>query len=190
MVIAFELLPPLATAGDFDSLRPALLTFTSLASSHPVLFEAHVNSILNFAGEIAQTDNCPFEVRQPALELLLSLAEGISATCRRNSRFSEIFIRICLKWLSIRSSDEDWETTEDLDDTPEEEEPAQVGEEYIDRLSTALGSKAVLPPAFALIPSMISSQNWQERLGGLMAIASIGEGSYKGLHSELAKVMR
>ncbi|TIB80440.1 ARM repeat-containing protein [Wallemia mellicola] len=164
LVIAFELLPPLATAGDFDSLRPALLTFTSLASSHPVLFEAHVNSILNFAGEIAQTDNCPFEVRQPALELLLSLAE-------------------------VRSSDEDWETTEDLDDTPEEEEPAQVGEEYIDRLSTALGSKAVLPPAFALIPSMISSQNWQERLGGLMAIASIGEGSYKGLHSELAKVM-
>lgn len=36
---------------------------------------------------------------------------------------------------------------------------------------------------------MISSPNWQERLGGLMAIASIGEGSYKNLNPELGKVM-
>lgn len=189
LVITFELLPPLAQTGDFDSLRHALLTFTSLASSHPALFESHLNNVLNFAAEIAENDACPFEVRQPALELLLSLAEGVSAACRRNARFSGIFIRICLKWMSIRSSDEDWETTEDIDDVPEEEEQAQVGEEYIDRLSSALGGKAILPPAFTLIPAMISSQNWQERLGGLMAIASIGEGSYKNLNSELDKVI-
>ena len=42
--------------------------------------------------------------------------------------------------MSIRSSDvEDWETTDDIDETIDEEEPAQVGEEYIDRLSNALG---------------------------------------------------
>ena len=190
LIVAFEILPPLAQSGDFDNLRPALLTFTSLASSHPSLFESHLNNILTFAGEIADTSACPFEVRQPALELLLSLAEGIAASCRRNSRFSETFIKICLKWLSVRCTDQDWETTEDLDDVPEEEEPAQVGEEYIDRLSTALGGKAILPPAFSLIPTMIASPNWQERLGGLMAIASIGEGSHKQLVSELNKVMQ
>ena len=52
-----------------------------------------------------------------------------------------------------------------------------------------IGGKAVLPPAFTLIPAMITSPNWQERLGGLMAIASIGEGSYKNLNPELGKVM-
>ena len=138
--VAFEILPPLANNGDNDNLRSALLTFTQLASSHPALFESHVNSVLNFAGEVASQDERPFEVRQPALELLLSLAEGISASCRRHSKFSETFIRLCLKWMSIRSSDvEDWETTDDIDETIDEEEPAQVGEEYIDRLSNALG---------------------------------------------------
>ena len=62
-------------------------------------------------------------------------------------------------------------------------------EEALDRISIALGGKSVLQPAFALIPGMLVSPDWRVRHAGLMAIASIAEGTCSVLQKELDKVV-
>ena len=50
-------------------------------------------------------------------------------------------------------------------------------EQSVDRIACALGGRAVLPPAFEKIPSMLVSYDWRARHAGLMAIAAIAEGT-------------
>jgi hypothetical protein len=64
-------------------------------------------------------------------------------------------------------------------DDPTDETYPKVFEEAIDRLACAVGGQALLPPAFQYIPSMLASYDWRLRHAGLMAIASIGEGTSK-----------
>ena len=58
-----------------------------------------------------------------------------------------------------------------------------------DRVACALGGQAVLPPAFTFIPAMLASHDWRLRHAGLMAIASIAEGTSKVMQGELGKVI-
>lgn len=64
-----------------------------------------------------------------------------------------------------------------------------VGEQAIDRLARKLGAKAVIPPAFTYLPSMLSSSDWRQRHAGLMAISSIAEGCEKYMKAELSKIL-
>jgi hypothetical protein len=54
-----------------------------------------------------------------------------------------------------------------------------VYEQALDRLACAVGGKAVLPAAFQHIPGMLASHDWKLRHAGLMAIASVAEGTSK-----------
>jgi importin-5 len=54
-----------------------------------------------------------------------------------------------------------------------------VYEQALDRLACAVGGKAVLPAAFQHIPGMLASHDWKLRYAGLMAIASVAEGTSK-----------
>jgi hypothetical protein len=64
-----------------------------------------------------------------------------------------------------------------------------VYEQALDRISIALGGKAVLPPAFQYIPGMLVNHDWRLRHAGLMAIAAIAEGTNKVMQKELGKVV-
>lgn len=61
-------------------------------------------------------------------------------------------------------------------------------EQALDRLACALGGKAVLPAAFQHIPGMLASHDWRLRHAGLMAIASVAEGTSKVIVAPLNKV--
>lgn len=52
-------------------------------------------------------------------------------------------------------------------------------EQSLDRLACAVGGRAVLPAAFQHIPGMLASHDWKLRHAGLMAIASVAEGTSK-----------
>ena len=53
----------------------------------------------------------------------------------------------------------------------------QVYEQALDRVAIALGGKPVLPVAFQFIPAMLQSHDWKHRHAGLIAIASLAEGT-------------
>lgn len=62
-------------------------------------------------------------------------------------------------------------------------------EQALDRVACALGGSAILPHAFQYIPAMLASHDWRLRHAGLMAIASIAEGTSKVMQQELGKVV-
>ena len=65
-----------------------------------------------------------------------------------------------------------------------------VYEQSLDHLACAVGGKAVLPAAFQHIPGMLASHNWKLCHAGLMAIASVTEGTSKVMPNELGKVVK
>ncbi|KAK7458738.1 importin subunit beta-3 [Stygiomarasmius scandens] len=71
----------------------------------------------------------------------------------------------------------------------ENDSPPALYEQSLDRVACAMGGRAVLPPAFQYIPSMLASYDWRARHAGLMAIAAIGEGTGKVMISELGKIV-
>jgi importin-5 len=64
------------------------------------------------------------------------------------------------------------------DDSTDDTYP-HVYEQALDRLACAVGGKGVLPAAFQHIPGMLASHDWKLRHAGLMAIASVAEGTSK-----------
>ena len=50
-------------------------------------------------------------------------------------------------------------------------------EQALDRIACTLGGEAVLPVAFQHIPGMLANHDWRQRHAGLMAIASVAEGT-------------
>ena len=85
--------------------------------------------------------------------------------------------------------DSDWYTTNDIDDADDMDASYIVAEQAMDRLSRALGGKHILPPAFALLPTYLSSGDWRHRHAALMCISAIGEGCVKIMEGELSRIL-
>ncbi|EIW80155.1 ARM repeat-containing protein [Coniophora puteana RWD-64-598 SS2] len=128
-------------------------------------------------------------VRKAALELMVSLSEAKPAMVRRTDGWTLALVRACLEGMGELPEDgtEAWLEADPADETDEAYPHAY--EQALDRLACALGGKAVLPPAFQYIPSMLADYDWRLRHAGLMAIAAIAEGTSKVMQNELGKVV-
>ncbi|PFH46147.1 hypothetical protein AMATHDRAFT_70474, partial [Amanita thiersii Skay4041] len=134
-------------------------------------------------------------LRLSALEFMISLSEARPGMVKKVPGWAEVVVRACLEGMGELSSDEDdlegW-----LGDDPssnssstETDSPPALYEQALDRLACALGGRAVLPPAFQYIPSMLASFDWRARHAGLMAIAAIAEGTGRVMKNELGKIV-
>ena len=91
----------------------------------------------------------------------------------------------------LQGGEDDTETWLEADpaEDPTDDSYPHTYEHSLDRVACALGGQAVLPPAFTFIPAMLASHDWRLRHAGLMAIASIAEGTSKVMQGELGKVI-
>ena len=142
------------------------------------------------------------DVRKAALEFMISLSEAKPGMVRKVDGWAAAIVRGCLEGMG-ELGDDDLDVWLEADvrpplifcvvpceltttgyhtqpaEDPTDDSYPRVYEQSIDRLACALGGKAVLPPAFQYIPSMLASYDWRLRHAGLMAIAAIGEGTSK-----------
>lgn len=130
------------------------------------------------------------EVRKAALEFMISLSEAKPGMVRRVEGWVTAVVRGCLGGMGELREDEleVWLEADPAEDPTDDTYP-HVYEQSLDRLSCALGGKAVLPAAFQHIPGMLASHDWRLRHAGLMAIAAVGEGTSKVMQNELGKVV-
>ncbi|KIM73570.1 hypothetical protein PILCRDRAFT_829051 [Piloderma croceum F 1598] len=130
------------------------------------------------------------DVRKAALEFMISLSEAKPAMVRKVDGWTAAIVRGCLEGMGELGDDnlDVWLEADPAEDPTDDSYP-HVYEQSIDRLACALGGKAVLPPAFQYIPSMLASYDWRLRHAGLMAIAAIGEGTSKVMQNELGKIV-
>ncbi|KAH7920554.1 ARM repeat-containing protein [Leucogyrophana mollusca] len=130
------------------------------------------------------------QVRKAALELMVSLGEAKPQMVKRVEGWTAAIVRACLEGMGELPEEglDEWLEADPADDAQDEAYP-HVYEQSLDRVAIALGGKAVLPPAFQFIPSMLASYDWRLRHAGLMAIAAIAEGTSKVMRVELGKVV-
>ncbi len=120
------------------------------------------------------------EVRKAALEFMTTLSESKPGMLRSEPAWVEIVVRGCLEGMGEIPEDdtETWLEADPAEDPTDDSYP-HTYEQSLDRVACALGGQAVLPPAFTFIPAMLASHDWRLRHAGLMAIASIAEGTSK-----------
>ncbi|KAF5376326.1 hypothetical protein D9615_008446 [Tricholomella constricta] len=146
--------------------------------------------------ELAQEDDLRQTLRLSALEFMISLSEAKAGMVRKQPGWTEIVVRACLEAMGEFDEEAEGGLEGWLSDDPsnssssaETDSPPALYEQSLDRLACAMGGRAVLPPAFQYIPSMLASYDWRVRHAGLMAIAAIGEGTGKVMQNELGKIV-
>ncbi|PPR07809.1 hypothetical protein CVT24_002881 [Panaeolus cyanescens] len=130
-------------------------------------------------------------LRLSALEFMVSLSEARPAMVKKMTGWTEVIVRACLEGMGEGEDEVEAWLAEDPSlgsPTDTDSQPA-LYEQALDRLACALGGRAVLPPAFQYIPSMLASYDWRVRHAGLMAIAAIGEGTGRVMLKELEKIV-
>ncbi|KAJ3033961.1 hypothetical protein HDV00_005623 [Rhizophlyctis rosea] len=182
-----NVLPPLVN--DEELLKEALGCLVDVAEWAPKMLRGVLGQVVEFCVGVMGMAGVDDAVRQTSLELLLTFAESLpSAARKQNAQFAAKLVPVLLQWMSEIEDDPSWGENDGEEDD-DEEARWLVGSQGLDRLSLALGGKSVLPPLFALLPSMLSSQQWQSRHAALMAISAIAEGCRSVMEAELGKVV-
>ncbi|ORZ41524.1 armadillo-type protein [Catenaria anguillulae PL171] len=191
MVQMLNVLPALLANQAEQELQKALTSLVELATSFPKLFRPILAQLVEFALTLATHPSLEEATRHMSLELLLTLADEAPSMVRKVApTFAQRVIPVCLEMMATIEDDQDWHTTDNIEDTGDENDEAYViGEQAMDRLARRLGASAVTPVAFNLIPTMLRSDQWARRHAALMAISAIGEGCHKSMSKELKNVV-
>ncbi|THU84282.1 ARM repeat-containing protein [Dendrothele bispora CBS 962.96] len=139
-------------------------------------------------------------LRLAALEFMLSLSSSpTTPQSTISSTWISLIVRACLEGMAEIDEENPFGVPGGLagwlnadpstSSSAENDSPPALYEQSLDRIACAMGGRAVLPPAFQYIPSMLVSYDWRARHAGLMAIAAIGEGTGKVMVSELGKIV-
>ncbi|KAF5368152.1 hypothetical protein D9615_010189 [Tricholomella constricta] len=141
---------------------------------------------------LAEEDDLRQTLRLSALEFTISLSEARAGMVKKQAGWTDIVVRGCLEAMGEFDEEaegglEGWLSDDPLNSSSsaDTDSPPALYEQSLNRLACAMGGRAVLPPAFQYIPSMLASYDWRVHHAGLMAIATIG----KVMQNELGKIV-
>ncbi|KAF9143232.1 hypothetical protein BGX30_001008 [Mortierella sp. GBA39] len=170
------------------ALVEAVSALIELAERAPRLFR-HIISTIPMLIEMAEEKTLEDQTRQVMLELMITLAECSPSWFKRVPDFVARIVPVSLEMMTELEDEADWYMADDQDEE-DADTNSVIGEQAIDRLSRALGGKAILPVIFGYIPKMLANeQEWKCRHAGLMAISAMGEGCGRVMEGELTKIV-
>ncbi|KAL1510219.1 hypothetical protein AB1Y20_006547 [Prymnesium parvum] len=177
-----------------ESCRSALEVFVEIAESQPKFLKKHMHECVTGMMTIAQNTDLDDSTRQLALEFVLTTAENAPSAARKMPGFCATAVTVALQMTLEIECD----TAEDLVEWENEEEDEEdtditnydVGEQALDRLSIAMGGKAMVPVLFERITEFFKSADWKHRHAALMAISQSGEGCRVQMAEQLQQIVR
>ena len=178
-------------AGNDDDARQAIELLIDVVESEPKFWRKDLAAVCTLMLNIASNNDLSDESspRQMALEFLVSVAEKLPSQCRKMGTFVRNVFPVSLQMMLSREDDQDWYKQE-IDEDTSEYTLFDCGQESLDRIAIALGGKAVLPVAEAIIPSFLNNESsWAHRHAALLAISQIGEGCQKQIEAKLGDVI-
>ncbi|KAJ9297737.1 hypothetical protein DTO271G3_3958 [Paecilomyces variotii] len=187
-----NILPPLKESDESEELSRAFVSLIELAEIAPKMFKPLFNNLVKFSISVIGDKELSDQVRQNALELMVTFAEYAPNTCKKDPIFAQEMVTQCLSLMTDLGIDdedaEEWNASEDLD-LEESDLNHVAGEQAMDRLANKLGGQVILPATFAWVPRMMSSSAWRDRHAALMAISAISEGCRDLMIGELDQVL-
>lgn len=177
--------------GDDDDARLAIELLIDVVESEPKFWKKDLPDVCQLMLNVASNTNLDDEgsPRQMALEFLVSIAEKLPSQCRKMGTFVRSVFPVGLQMMLDREDNADWYEQDGEEDVAEYS-LFDCGQESLDRIAIALGGKAVLPVAEAIIPSFLANEtSWVHRHAALLAISQIGEGCQKQIEAKLGDVI-
>lgn len=177
--------------GDEDDARSSIELLIDVVETEPKFWKNHLPPVCQLMLTIASNatltpDNSP---RQMALEFLVSISEKLPSQCRKMGNFVQNVFPVALNMMLEIEDEPDWYQEAEEDDQKEYTLFA-CGQESLDRIAIALGGKAVLPVAEAIIPQFLQNEaSWVHRHAALLALSQIGEGCQKQIEVKLGRVI-
>lgn len=179
------------SAGKEEEARSAIEMLVDVVENEPKFWKKDLPVVCNLMLEVASNKNLSDETspRQMALEFLVSIAEKLSTQCRKMGTFVRSVFPVGLEMMLGLEDDREWYEQEDEEESSDYS-LFDCGQECLDRIAIALGGKAVLPVAEAIIPAYLNNeQSWVHRHAALLAISQIGEGCQKQIEAKLGEMI-
>lgn len=185
-------LPKFLDDGKDDALASVFESLIELVELAPKLFKDMFDQLIQFASIVIKLTDLETPARTTALELLTVFSENSPQMCKTNPNYAQSMIMATLLMMTEVSIDDDdatdWRESDDAED--EEEEVAyDHARQALDRISLKLGGKYLAAPLFQYLQEMITSSQWRERFGALMALSSAAEGCRDVLIGEIPKIL-
>ncbi|KAI1730971.1 HEAT-like repeat domain-containing protein [Ditylenchus destructor] len=167
-----------------------LQCLSDLASSVPKTLTPHLNDIFTLCASTVGNHDMDDSYRHSALEVMVSLCESApNVIKKRGANYLPTLIQQCLQLMTELDDDiTEWSEMDDADEDIEEEN-AGIGETSLDRVSCALGGKAILPHALQCVTELLKNEDWKYRHAGIMALSTIGEGCKRQMESIIQDVI-
>ncbi|CAM9265669.1 unnamed protein product [Chrysoparadoxa australica] len=184
--------------GDENVARDALQAMGTIAERQPALLKANLEHFSRVMLSLAASPVLEAATRHQALEFLVSFCEHAPGTARRAGRLLTDamvpLIMLMLAQLEDQDSLEEWGKaipneggSGEVDEG--DEELSEMAEMALDRVSMALGGRAVLSTAMPMATQFLADADWRKRRAALLALALIGEGCKQEMRAQLAQVV-
>ena len=179
-----------ALSEDEDKAQDALSLFVALAEEDARFIRKYINEVALAMLHIAELSTLEDGTRQLALEFLVTLAEARESApgmIRKIDGLTGRLITCALGFLLDIEEDPAWNAAENEEDMDAGQgDRFDAGMECLDRLSVALGAKAVLPVLGALLPGLLAHADWRQRHAALCCLAQAAEGCAKAMRKDPA----
>ncbi|XP_055334387.1 importin-5-like [Paramacrobiotus metropolitanus] len=170
-----------------------LKNLIELVEEFPKLLRPDVPAVFDFATATVTNADIQDDIRQLAMELLVTLCESAPQIVRKHA-VAKIpqFVHAMLLLMTELEDDPEW-LTADENKTEEEDSNSYVAESSIDRVACALGGKAMLRPLLNACHELLlkneKPEDWKFRHAALMAISATGEGLTKSMEKHLDEIV-
>ncbi|SCU89299.1 LADA_0E14708g1_1 [Lachancea dasiensis] len=185
-------LPNFLDDGKDDALASVFESLIELVELAPKLFKSMFDQMIQFINIVIENKDLETSARTTALELLTAFSESAPQMCKSSPTYAQSLIMNTLIMMTEVSIDDDqaseWHNSDDTDED-DEEVTYDHARQALDRVSLKLGGKYLAPPLFQYLQQMVSSSEWRERFGALMALSSAAEGCRDVLIGEIPKIL-
>lgn len=196
MIVApmLRIIEVLVNAGDEVAFREVLSDLVQIVDVHPKFFRSSLDDVARAMIFVCSSQELELETRELALEFVVLLSENAGGMVRKSPFLVANVVPLVIQLMCEVEEEETW--AQKFDD-PEifteandgDTSISDAGAAAIDRLSTSLGGKAVLPVAIPVIKDFLGDADWRKRRAGLYAICLLGEGAKSLMTRELDNVV-
>eukprot|EP00301_Raphidiophrys_heterophryoidea_P025307 c8461_g1_i1.p1 GENE.c8461_g1_i1~~c8461_g1_i1.p1 ORF type:complete len:1083 (+),score=359.15 c8461_g1_i1:117-3365(+) len=174
---AIQLVGDILNLGKEQEARSALQILITIAETDTrgKLLKPHLTQFTQAMFTIASHGQLDDDLKNLALEFLLTVVANNPVVCRKMPMFAESLFSIAIsRMLEVDDDIEEW-NKEDPAEDDNDCENYYLGEEALDRMALTLRWNALRQACQGLMQQFLGSPDWKHRHAALMAISQIGE---------------
>ena len=181
-----------ALKNDLEKGKLALQSINNLCEAYPKLWKDKLELLIQVCCQIFQESGFDELVKEPTLQIILTMASKTPAFIRKSDNFNKSFLPLLFSMmLDLNCADnfEEWnkQTQETEKDCKEMFFNAVDG---IERLALDLGGQYMLKSTFSFIETYLASDNWKANHAGYYAIGFMAEGCADAFKEHLPNLLK